>query len=145
MIADYSHPAIEGTNVSFSCPPGLVLTGPSVSMCMGNGEWEPDPSQVRCNGKDRSTQYNVMHTVTYKLHTCVHTHINTLHIVDCGDPLSTSDDTIRVVYNSTLEGSQLELCCRDTITAVCSTSGMWIPDPNMHMCKSITSDSSGIL
>ena len=53
-----------------------------------------------------------------------------------------SDDTIRAVYNSTLEGSQLELSCRDTITAaVCSTSGMWIPDPNMHTCRSITSDS----
>jgi hypothetical protein len=53
-IADYcnSHPAIEGTNVSFTCPPGLMLTGPSVSVCMGNGEWEPDPSQVRCNGKE---------------------------------------------------------------------------------------------
>ena len=55
VIADYSHPAIEGTNVSFSCPPGLVLTGPSTSMCMGNGEWEPDPSQVNCIGKVRST------------------------------------------------------------------------------------------
>jgi hypothetical protein len=52
--ADYSHPAIEGTNVSFTCPPGLVLTGPSVTMCMGNGEWEPDPSQIWCNGKEYS-------------------------------------------------------------------------------------------
>ena len=145
VITNYSPPAIEGTNISFSCPPGLVPTGPSTSMCMGNGEWEPDPSQVRCNGKDRSTQCNAMHT--YKLHTYVHTHTNTLNIVDCGTPLSTSDDTIRAVYNSTLEGSQLELSCRDTITAaVCSPSGMWIPDPNIHMCRSITSDSdsSGI-
>ena len=70
-------------------------------------------------------------------------YIYTHSIVDCGVPVSTSDDdTIRAVYNSTLEGSQLELSCRDTITAaVCSTSGMWIPDPNMHTCKSIISDS----
>ena len=69
VIADYSHPAIEGTNVSFSCPPGLAL---SVSMCMGNGEWEPDPSQVRCNGKDRSTQCNMPCIQTPN--TCVHVH-----------------------------------------------------------------------
>ena len=72
----------------------------------------------------------------------MHIHTNSHSIVDCGAPLSTSDDTIRAVYNSTLEGSQLELSCRDAITAaVCSTSGMWIPDPNMHTCRSITSDS----
>jgi hypothetical protein len=52
VIADYSHPALEGTNVSLSCPPGLVLTGPNASVCMENGEWEPDPSQVQCNGKE---------------------------------------------------------------------------------------------
>ena len=66
VIADYSHPAMEGTNVSFSCPPGLVLTGPSMSMCMGNGEWEPDPSQARCNGKEQMHLCDVFH---------VHTHI----------------------------------------------------------------------
>ena len=27
---------------------GLIHTG---SMCMGNGEWEPDPSKVKCTGK----------------------------------------------------------------------------------------------
>ena len=70
VIADYSHPAIEGTNVSFNCPPGLVLTGPSVLMCMGNGEWEPDPSQVKCNGKE-----TLKHSYAYrsKLHACMHT------------------------------------------------------------------------
>ena len=64
VIVEYSHPAIEGTNVSFSCPPGLVLTGPSASKCMGNGEWEPDPSQIKCNGK--------VYTVLF----CAHTHKN---------------------------------------------------------------------
>jgi hypothetical protein len=74
-------------------------------------------------------------------HTHTHTHIHTHTLVDCGVPLSTSDDTITAVYNSTLEGSLLELSCRDAIIAVCSPSGMWIPDPNMHTCKSIMSDS----
>ena len=40
---------IEGSTVTFSCHPGLVLTGPSSATCAGNGEWEPDPSQLMCN------------------------------------------------------------------------------------------------
>ena len=41
---------IEGSNVTFSCPPELVLIGPNSSTCMGNGEWEPDPRGVKCLG-----------------------------------------------------------------------------------------------
>ena len=39
----------------------------------------------------------------------------------------------------------LEFSCKDgllpsdVIVAACSPDGMWIPDPNMHTCKSITS------
>ena len=42
------YPAIEGSNVTFSCPPRLVLTGPNMSTCMENGEWEPDIKEVKC-------------------------------------------------------------------------------------------------
>ena len=42
------YPTIEGISVTFSCPPGLVLTGPIISTCMRNGEWEPDPRYVKC-------------------------------------------------------------------------------------------------
>ena len=44
------NPAIEGTNVTFSCPHGLVLNGSNTSTCMRNGEWEPDPQKWRCLG-----------------------------------------------------------------------------------------------
>ena len=43
-------PALEGTNITFSCPLDLVLTGPNSSTCMENGEWEPDPREVECKG-----------------------------------------------------------------------------------------------
>ena len=50
QVVDYVAPALEGSEVRFSCSPELVLTGPNESTCAGNGEWEPDPSQARCKG-----------------------------------------------------------------------------------------------
>ena len=52
VIADcYEDPALEGYNITFTCPPGLVLTGPNATMCMGDGEWEPDPRLAKCKGE----------------------------------------------------------------------------------------------
>ena len=45
------NPALEGSSVNLSCPPGLVLTGPNTTTCMGNGEWEPDPMEAMCTSK----------------------------------------------------------------------------------------------
>ena len=50
QVVEFNDPALEQTTVTFSCPPGLVLTGPNSSTCMGNGEWEPDPREVKCKG-----------------------------------------------------------------------------------------------
>ena len=47
---DYSYLAPEGTTISFSCPPKMVLVGPNASTCMKNEEWEPDPRGVECKG-----------------------------------------------------------------------------------------------
>ena len=52
-IMGYGEPGIRDTNVTFTCPPGLVLTGPSQSTCMGNGEWEPDPREAQCKGENK--------------------------------------------------------------------------------------------
>ena len=43
-------PPVEGTQIYFSCPPGLLLSGPNLSMCMENEEWEPTPREVECEG-----------------------------------------------------------------------------------------------
>jgi hypothetical protein len=50
VIEGYMDPALEGTVVSFDCSPQNVLIGPNTTMCMGNGEWEPDPREVECKG-----------------------------------------------------------------------------------------------
>ena len=50
-ITGFSDPAIQGTNITFTCPPGLVLTGPITSTCMENGEWDADLWSLRCKGK----------------------------------------------------------------------------------------------
>ena len=40
--------ALEGSTIRFSCPPWLELIGPDSATCIGNGEWEPDPSELMC-------------------------------------------------------------------------------------------------
>ena len=47
-IIDYMEPALRGTNVTLTCPAGLILTGPDMLTCAWNGEWEPDPKDAEC-------------------------------------------------------------------------------------------------
>ena len=48
---------VEGQFITYTCPSGFVLTGPNVSVCVGNGEWEPDPREVACIGEMLQLQY----------------------------------------------------------------------------------------
>ena len=50
IISDFTPPAVEGTTVTFDCPPGAVLEGSNSSKCMENGEWEPAIDDVNCSG-----------------------------------------------------------------------------------------------
>ena len=45
----HSDPPLEGTTVSFSCPPRQELIGPNASICT-NGSWDPDPTETECKG-----------------------------------------------------------------------------------------------
>ena len=49
-VAGYTPPAVEGTTVTFHCPPGAVLHGINSSTCMENGEWEPALFDISCTG-----------------------------------------------------------------------------------------------
>ena len=59
LVSGYNDVALEGDSVSFTCPSGLILTGPNSSTCRGNGEWEPDPrAEVACKGEsDGKSKY----------------------------------------------------------------------------------------
>ena len=48
IVTSYTDPALPGRSVQFSCPPTLAMSGPNSSICMGNGEWVPDPWEVEC-------------------------------------------------------------------------------------------------
>ena len=48
---DSRHPAVEGTVATLVCPPRKVLTGPNMTRCMGNQEWEPSPKHAKCKGE----------------------------------------------------------------------------------------------
>ena len=47
-VVGFREPATRGANLTLACDSGLMLTGPNMSTCMRNGEWEPDPSKAEC-------------------------------------------------------------------------------------------------
>ena len=52
QVNGYSDPAFVGTNVTLECSLlNHVLTGPNATTCMENRKWQPDPREVRCEGK----------------------------------------------------------------------------------------------
>ena len=61
IVEGYEDQSLEGENIMFSCPSGLVMIGPNTATCIGNGEWEPDPREVNCIG-------------TYIYNACQHLH-----------------------------------------------------------------------
>ena len=44
---------IPGSRATFTCSPlGYTLVGPNTSLCVSNGEWEPDPREAtKCKGE----------------------------------------------------------------------------------------------
>ena len=123
-------PHMEGQFITYTCPPGFVLSGPNASICTRNGEWEPDPGQVDCIG-DNADNGAISWTIII--------HIIVIHAADCGVPIVDKNATL--IYTSTLEGSKsvlLLICESDiisqTVIVTCHSSGNWIPDPAQFTC-----------
>ena len=57
IVFGYTDPAVEGTTVTFHCPPGLVLDGTNSSTSMENGEWERALFEISCLG----TMQGILH------------------------------------------------------------------------------------
>ena len=49
-VLGYNDPAVEGTTVTFHCPPGLVLDEIKSLTCMKNGEWSVALHKLSCTG-----------------------------------------------------------------------------------------------
>ena len=49
-LVNFSDPALREASVGFSCSENFVLIGPDSAKCMDNGQWEPDPREVKCKG-----------------------------------------------------------------------------------------------
>ena len=62
LIVDISNQATVGITATLSCH-GLnhTLIGPNTTTCMGNGEWDPDPTEAKCKGHPNRP-----------LHTCIY-------------------------------------------------------------------------
>ena len=41
---------LDGSQITLTCPPGMILIGPNTSLCLERGEWEPDPREAKCTG-----------------------------------------------------------------------------------------------
>ena len=52
-------PSLTGTNITFSCPAGVVPTGPTSATCMENGKWEPDPQEADCEGHKTNSNFTI--------------------------------------------------------------------------------------
>ena len=55
---------VEGSTITFSCPPGLELVGPNSATCSRNGEWGPDLSGLMCNDSVRGQFFYSRHITT---------------------------------------------------------------------------------
>ena len=55
LVVGYDYPALQGQNITFTCPPDQMHSGSNSSSCMRNGKWEPDPREVDCTGGVETT------------------------------------------------------------------------------------------
>ena len=73
VVMGYEDPALEGENITFTCPSGAILSGSNSSICMENGEWEPDSSEVECTRELVTTGTTMPSMPQNSLHT-MHMH-----------------------------------------------------------------------
>ena len=118
-------PALVGSVTTFSCPPGMVLTGSNMTTYTANRQWHPDQNIV-CKGEPSKINL-ICKLIVQSI------------IVDCSIPVVNSNITLK--YNSTLKDSLLTFQCddglfpEDLFTARCYKNGNWIPNPSRHICS----------
>ena len=74
-------PILEGSNITFSCPPGLELIGPNSSTCAENGEWKPDPRGLLCNDSSSNTDSEGQCTCMGNIMLLYYNLVATIHLI----------------------------------------------------------------
>ena len=129
-VTGHSDPALEGTTISLECSsPHLMLTGPNMTTCMGNREWEPDPRGTTCLGKrarEPGPDLSSLFVIPLHCHG---------YPADCGE-VPPVDSSLNLTYNSTLEGSVVVVPCDGfVVRAVCHRNGRWSPQITDSVCN----------
>ena len=148
LIEAYEDPALEGENITFSCPIGLVMIGPNSATCMKSGEWKPDPSVVICTGGSiiivccnnvplschtyNIFQFTVKNTFVSISATCS----NPLYVLQINDSIR----TIKESPNSNLIDTHV--CCSGLLitivnTTTCLENGEWELETSQMNSKGI--------
>ena len=131
---------IEGSEATFRCDSGPEMT----TMCTASGEWVPNPGDLSCSqppgqGNHHCTQYMIkMLTVEDSL---LYKPSFFPVIATCGAPPRPASGFVD--FTNVIEGSLATFRCPE-MTAVCTASGEWVPNPGDLSC-SLSRPGQGII
>ena len=54
VVEESSICAIEGSHITYHCQPGMVPSETKMSICMEDGTWSPNPSDLMCTSIERN-------------------------------------------------------------------------------------------
>ena len=123
---------IPDEKIMFSCSPWLSPQDIMTAVCQESGLWNPDPTELLCLGAHNHALFALPLLDHYYNHN---------NVVECQFPIQ-NNRTIKIVANNgTTLGSKLYFKCQSDSdaeglkTAVCSSNGTWIPDPEKYECR----------
>ena len=112
---------VEGSTATYQCGTGLIPEGVITAVCMENGEWAPDTAEVECRLPGQGMCAVICQHLKYLSATC-------------GVPPSPSNGFVD--FTTLIEGTVATFRCDSgpEMTAVCTTSGVWVPNPGNLSC-----------
>ena len=69
VVEESSICAIEDSHITYHCQPGMVPSETKISICMEDGTWSPNPSDLMCTSIERN---NSSHLPSSGMHNYIH-------------------------------------------------------------------------